>query len=102
MSKPILIVRAKYEDQAESIKEILKNQGVYEQFIVLIYGGELDVTLDGKTISPHNQIPYVPPEHRARIERIKPSPNWLLVFYGAIIGFAIVMTIFVVLFGVKG
>lgn len=69
MNKPILIVKAKHEEQAEGIKSILKEQGVYEQFIVLIYGGELDITLDGKTISPHNQIPYVPPCQRANIER---------------------------------
>jgi len=47
-------------------------------------------------------IPYVPPEHRARIERINPSPNWPIVVMGAIALFAIAMAILVVLLGVKG
>lgn len=101
MNKPILIVKAKHEEQAEGIKSILKEQGVYEQFIVLIYGGELDITLDGKTISPHNQIPYVPPEHRATIEQIKSTSNWPFVVFGAIGLFTLVMAILVAVLGIK-
>lgn len=100
MNKPILIVKAKHKEQAEGIKSILKEQGVYEQFIVLIYGGELDITLDGKNISPHNQIPYVPPEHIATIEQIKPTSNLPIVVLGIIALFALVMAILTALFGV--
>lgn len=71
MNKPFLLIKAENEQQAASIKDVLSEQNVYKNYTVLIYSGKLEVSVDGKTVSPQNQkLDYFPDVPRDRLHAV--------------------------------